>query len=80
MYLIIQMLKTITFNVPKDMIWFLFVTMHQENMSVNCIPPNKSFLYRRSGVYMSVPILLIFDAKHRLWVHVLVRTASARQF
>ena len=32
-------------------------------MSVQCIPP-----YSKRGVYRGIPIFLIFDPKHRLWV------------
>ena len=45
-------------------------------MSVKCIPPKTPLLYSKTGVCRGIPIFLIFDPKHRLWV--LVRTASAR--
>ena len=35
-------------------------------------------LYSKTGVWRGIPIFLIFDPKHRLWV--LIRTASRRQF
>ena len=37
---------------------------HQEYMAVKCITP----LYVVNGVDRGIPILLIFDPKHRLWV------------
>ena len=40
--------------------------------------PHIPLLCRKIGVYRGVPIVLIFDPKHRLWV--LVRTALARRF
>ena len=51
---------------------------HQENMSVNCIPPQTPLLCSKTGVCRGKPIFLIFAPKHRLLV--LVRTASARRF
>ena len=50
------------------------LTRHHENMSVNKYPPIPHFHWVCSGI----PIFLIFDPKHRLWL--LVKTASARQF
>ena len=47
---------------------------HQENMSVQCIPPWTPLLYSKTGVYRGIPIFLIFAQKHRLWV--VVRTAT----
>ena len=55
-----------------------FLSLHQENMSVKCIPPQTPLLYRKTGVCRGIPIFLIFAPKHRLWV--LVRTASVRRF
>ena len=43
-------------------------------MSMKCIPPHTPLLYSKNGVNRGIPIFLIFDPKHRLWV--LVRTAS----
>ena len=54
------------------------VPLHQENMSVKCIPPHTPLLYSKNGVCRGIPIFLIFAPKHRLWV--LVRTASLRRF
>ena len=53
-------------------------TVHQENMSVQYIPPQTPLLYSKTGVCRGIPIFLIFAPKHRLWV--LIRTASARRF
>ena len=47
--------------------------LHQDNMSVYCIPPYHSLLYSKTGVYRGILFFLIFAPKHRLWV--LVRTA-----
>ena len=52
--------------------------VHQENISVKCIPRHTPLLYSKTGVRGGIPIYLIFVPKHRLWV--LVRTASARRF
>ena len=52
--------------------------IHQENMSVKCIPPHTPHLYSKTGVRRGIPIFLNFAPKHRLWV--LVRTASPRRF
>ena len=41
---------------------------HQENISVKCIHPYTPLLYRKTGVCRGIPIFLIFDPKHRLWV------------
>ena len=49
--------------------------VHQENMSVKCIPPRTPLLNSKTGVCEGISIFLIFAPKHRLWV--LVRTASA---
>ena len=54
---------------------FLF---HQENISMQYIPPHTPLLYSKTGVCRGIPIFLIFALKHRLWV--LVRTASGRRF
>ena len=62
------------FKTPNQQIQHI----HQENMSVQYIPPYSPLLYRKTGVRRGVPIFLIFAPKHRLWV--LVRTASLRQF
>ena len=43
-------------------------TLHQDNMSVQCIPPYTPLLYSKIGVCRGIPIFLIFDPKHRLWV------------
>ena len=51
--------------------------VHQENMSVKCLPPQTPLLYSKTGVRRGIPIFLIFAPKHRLWV--LVRTASPRR-
>ena len=51
---------------------------HQENMTVQCIPPYTPLLYSKTGVCRGISIFLIFAPKHILWV--LVRTASARRF
>ena len=50
---------------------------HQENMSIKSIPLEPHFYIVKLGVYMGVPIFLIFAPKHRLCVF--VRTPSARQ-
>ena len=50
--------------------------LHQDNMSVTCIPPAIPLLYSKIGVCGGIPNFLIFTPKHSLWV--LVRTASAR--
>ena len=42
--------------------------LHQENMSVKCVPPYTPLLYRKTGVCRGIPIFLIFAPKHRLWV------------
>ena len=52
--------------------------VHQENISIKSIPSHTPLLYSKTGVYMSIPIFLIFDPKHRLWA--LVRTTLARRF
>ena len=52
-------------------------SVHQENMSVKCIPPYTSLLYRKTGVCRGIPIFLSFASKHRLWI---LRTASPRRF
>ena len=51
-----------------------FFLAHQENVSVQCIPPYTPLLYSKTEVCGGIPIFLIFAPKHRLWV--LVRTAS----
>ena len=51
---------------------------HQENMSVQFIPPLTPLLYSKTGVCRAIHIFLIFVPTHRLWVF--VRTASARRF
>ena len=51
--------------------------VHQDNMSVQCIPPHTPLIYSKTGVYRGIPIFLNFDPKHRLWV--LVRTTSPRR-
>ena len=43
-------------------------------MSVEWRPPYIPLLYSKIGVYRGIHYFLIFDLKHRLWVH--VRTAS----
>ena len=58
-------------------LWY-FVQFHQENMSVQYIPPYTPLLYSKTGVCSGIRIFLIFAPKHRLWV--LGRTASARRF
>ena len=46
-------------------------------MSMKSIPQLLTpLLYRKTAVCRGIPIFLIFDLKHRLWVH--VRTASKR--
>ena len=52
--------------------------VHQENISVKCVPPQTHFYKSKTGVYRGIPIILIFDPKQRLWV--LVRTAPLRRF
>ena len=42
--------------------------LHQENMSVQCIPPYTPLLYSKTGVCRGIPIFLIFAPKHILWV------------
>ena len=62
--------------------------VHHKNMSVKCVPLYTPHLYSKTGVYRGIPILLIFDQKHKLWVlartkHrllVLARSASPRRF
>ena len=49
--------------------------IHQENMSMKCVPPQTPLLYNKTGECRGIAIFLIFAPKHRLWV--LVRTASA---
>ena len=46
----------------------LRMTLHQENMSVKCVPPQTSLLYSKTGVCRGIPIFLIFAPKHRLLV------------
>ena len=46
-------------------------------MSMKRIPRHNPILYSKTGVYRGIPILLILDPKHKLWV--LVRTASASE-
>ena len=58
--------------------WTIMIYIHQENMSVECLPPYTPLLYSKTGVCRGIPIFLIFAPKHRLWV--LIRTASPRQF
>ena len=41
---------------------------HQDNMSVQCIPPYTLLLYSKAGVCSGMTIFLIFAPKHRLWV------------
>ena len=48
--------------------------LHQENISVKYIPLIPPLLYSKTGVCRGIPIFLIFDPKHRLWV--LVRTGE----
>ena len=50
----------------------------RQKMSVKCIPPYTPLAYSKKGVYRRIPIFLIFDPKHRLWV--LVRTTFAKWF
>ena len=38
---------------------------HQENMSVQCIPPKTPLLYSKTGVCRGISIFLIFAPKHR---------------
>ena len=57
---------------------FLFIsrcrkTLHQDNMSVQLIPPYTPVSFSKTGVYRGIHYCLIFALKHRLWV--LVRTA-----
>ena len=40
--------------------------------------PLNPTLISKTGVYRGIPIFLIFDPKHRLWLH--VRIASLRLF
>ena len=54
-------------------VFVTYLSKHQENMSVKCIPPYTPLVYSRIGVCRGIPIFLIFVLKHRLWV--LVRTA-----
>ena len=46
----------------------------------NIFLPYTPLLYSKTGVYRGIPNFLIFDQKHTLWVHVLVKTALARRF
>ena len=48
--------------------------VHQENISVQYIPPYTPLIYSKTGIRRGIPFFLIFSPKHRLWV--LVRTAS----
>ena len=60
-------------------IYVIRATNHQENMSVQYIPPYTPPTFNsKTGVCRGIPVFLIFAPKHRLWV--LVRTASARRF
>ena len=43
-------------------------TRHQENVSVQRIPPIKPHFYSKTGVCGGIPIFLIFALKHRLYV------------
>ena len=45
-------------------------------MSMKSMPLEHEFYVAKTGGYRGIPSLLIFSAKHRLWV--LVRTASMR--
>ena len=56
----------------------VFIMVHQENMSMQCIPPYNPLLYSKTGIWRGIPVFRIFAPKHRLWV--LVRTASSRRF
>ena len=37
-------------------------------MSVECISPHTPLLYSKKGVNSDIPIFLIFDPEHKLWV------------
>ena len=54
----------------------VFLVVHQDNMSVQFIPPYTPLFYSKTGVYRGIHFL-VFALKHRLWV--LVRTASLRR-
>ena len=41
---------------------------HQENISMKSIPHHTPLLYSKTGVYRGIPIFLIFDPNHRIWV------------
>ena len=51
-------------------------------MSVKYIPPDTPLLYSENGVCRAIPMFLIFDPKHRLWVHVggVVLTCTHNQY
>ena len=49
---------------------------HQENMSVKRLPPKPHFNVEKTGVCRGIHIILIFAAKHRLWVLVSRRGGS----
>ena len=53
---------------------------HYENMSMRVYPLEPQYYISKTGVYRGTPIFLIFDSKHRLWVLIRTKTASARRF
>ena len=59
-----------------------FNVCYQGNIRKTCLcdeyPLKPHFYIEKTGVCRSIPINLIFDPKHRLWV--LVRTALPRRF
>ena len=61
-------------SVNVSLHFIVFSRRHQENMSVQCIPPQTPLLCSKTGVCNGIPIFLNFAPKHRLWV--LVRTAT----
>ena len=45
-------------------------------MPLNCIPPYTPLLYSKTGVCRGIPIFVIFDPKHGLWLEQLRRGSS----
>ena len=45
----------------------MFVFLHQENLSVKCVPTQTPLLYSKTGVCRGITVCLIFAPKHILW-------------
>ena len=55
--------------------------LYQESMSMKIPPPYTPLSYSKTGVYRGIPIFLIFDPKHRLWVLIInVLSTSIKNF